>query len=147
MFNLFGKKKADKGFYLQLDENGNNPAAQAESKPVADQTESKPVAVKEKATAPVAPSEKQPKEKSSQKKSVKKKSVKTKQAVKTNTVSSVAAQPQQPPAKIREPIPSDPDIKNFSTDYLVVPSKGRRRPGPSLKGFKEMASQVKVPRR
>ena len=35
MFNFLGKKKKDDGFYAQLDENGNNPAAKTKSKSVA----------------------------------------------------------------------------------------------------------------
>ena len=150
MFNLFGKKKKDDGFYVQLDENGNNPAAKAETKPVA---------VAEKPAAPVPEPEKQPtketaepqaqaaEKKASKKKSTKKKSAKKGKTPQTKAAPAVAAQSQRPPAKIREPIPSNPEVPNFATDYLMTPSQSRRRPGPSLKGFKEMASQVKVPRR
>ena len=165
MFNFLGKKKKDDGFYAQLDENGNNPAAKTKSKSVAvaektpasvvSEPEKQPpqeIAEQQAPTAePQAPTAEPQapiaEKKSSKKKSSKKKSTKKAKTTKTQTAPAAAEQPQGPPAKIREPIPSNPEIPNFSTNYLIAPRKSRRRPGPSLKGFKEMASQVKIPRR
>jgi predicted lipid-binding transport protein (Tim44 family) len=41
---------------------------------------------------------------------------------------------------------AEPAVTNFATEYLVgTSSNGRRRPGPSLSPFRDLARQVKVP--
>lgn len=53
-------------------------------------------------------------------------------------VMAVAAAPAAPaPAAKAEP------VGNFSTDYLLTSGGSRRRPGPSLNPFMDMAKQVK----
>jgi hypothetical protein len=39
---------------------------------------------------------------------------------------------------------SEPQVKNFATEHLLPNNTPRRRPGPSLDMFKEMARQVKM---
>ena len=53
-----------------------------------------------------------------------------------------AAAPKAAPV---EPIPEP--VGNFATDYLMAPSAnmGRRRPGPSLSPFKDLAKDMKLP--
>jgi hypothetical protein len=71
-----------------------------------------------------------------------------------------APAPQQQPKPAAEPAPlvtsaaktakPAPDAGTFATDYLVNPklsTGGRRRPGPSLSPFKDLARQVKTPAR
>ncbi len=38
-------------------------------------------------------------------------------------------------------------VTEFATKYLIMPTSGRRRPGPSLNTFKSMARQMKTPRK
>lgn len=46
------------------------------------------------------------------------------------------------PAPVKPAVP----VGNFATDYLVTPNaSSRRRPGPSLSPFRDLARQVKVP--
>lgn len=59
---------------------------------------------------------------------------------------SAAAKPEMvTPAPV--PVKPVPAVGNFATDYLVAPSSAasRRRPGPSLSLFIDMAKQVKLP--
>jgi len=39
----------------------------------------------------------------------------------------------------------EPQEVEFATKYLITPSLSRRRPGPSLNGFKDMARKAKLP--
>lgn len=68
--------------------------------------------------------------------------------------------PQQQPKPAAEPAPlatpaakrakPAPDAGTFATDYLVNPrlsTGSRRKPGPSLSPFKDLARQVKTPAR
>ena len=53
-------------------------------------------------------------------------------------------------APVAQPVPVQPKpepVGNFATDYLIVPSStsGRRRPGPSLSSFKDLAKDMKLP--
>jgi len=48
-----------------------------------------------------------------------------------------------PPAPV---VPQPPAIQNFAPNYLISTGTiSRRRPGPSLASFREMARQVKTP--
>ncbi len=54
------------------------------------------------------------------------------------------------PAPAPKPVPIQPKpepVGNFATDYLNAPSanRGRRRPGPSLSPFKDLAKDMKLP--
>ena len=91
--------------------------------------------------------------------------VKAKKAQKTSTKSDANGK-QTAPAPASKPVVSAPEdiIKTaiaksssngkadaqdaqFATKYVMLPTMSRRRPGPSLNMFKDMARQAKVPRR
>jgi hypothetical protein len=60
-----------------------------------------------------------------------------------------AAKPAEA-APAPKPVPVEPKpepVGNFATDYLNAPSAtmGRRRPGPSLSPFKDLAKDMKLP--
>ena len=40
---------------------------------------------------------------------------------------------------------SEPTEVSFASDYLIVPTLSRRKPGPSLNAYKQMARQAKLP--
>jgi hypothetical protein len=68
-------------------------------------------------------------------------------AASTPAAAPAPAQPEAPVAAVA-PAPAKPEpVGNFATDYLNGSSgtMTRRRPGPSLSPFKDMAKQVKVP--
>lgn len=55
-----------------------------------------------------------------------------------------AAKTEEAPAKPRETAPAPQPVGNFATNYLLSGNQnGRRRPGPSLDYFRDMAKQVK----
>jgi hypothetical protein len=131
MFKLFGGKKKDKGFYLELDESkGSKPAA-----PEAPATAPEATAVVEEKPEPV----KAPAAKKTSKKSAKKANA----APAAKAPEPVAA---STPSAATNGGKNEPQVVNFATDYLVVQTMSRRRPGPSLNSFKEMASQMKMPK-
>lgn len=71
-----------------------------------------------------------------------------KPAAAAKTAASKKSAPAEKPQPTPSPVPiSAPAVTNFSTDYLVnAGSNGsRRRPGPSLSPFRDLARQVKVP--
>lgn len=62
--------------------------------------------------------------------------------------STAKAEPQAAPAPKPVPVQPKPEpVGNFSTDYLMAPAanRGRRRPGPSLSPFKDLAKDMKLP--
>jgi hypothetical protein len=128
--NLFGGKKSN--FYLELKEtDGEKPAAVTTEAPAPAPVVEAPAPAAEPAAAPVA-------EKKAKKTSVKKeKKAKGKEAP-ASAPAPVAAAPAQP-AKV------EPKEVEFATKFLISPSLSRRRPGPSLNGFKDMARKAKVP--
>lgn len=116
--NLFGGKKSD--FYLELKETDGEQKATATTAAAAPVVE---------AAAPVA-------EKKAKKTSVKKE----KQAKET------PAAPVSAPAPVAATNGKvEPQEVEFATKYLITPSMSRRRPGPSLNGFKDMARKAKLP--
>ncbi|MFM6058224.1 MAG: hypothetical protein ACKPBT_08545 [Microcystis aeruginosa] len=124
--NLFGGKKSD--FYLELKETDGEQQATATTAVVAPVVEA-PAAAVESAAAPVA-------EKKAQKTSIKKeKQVKETPAAPVSVPAPVAATN----GKV------EPQEVEFATKYLITPSLSRRRPGPSLNGFKDMARKAKLP--
>ena len=164
---LFGGKSNE--FFLELDESDNNQATETK----AEEKQPKPVAVateeKQPEPAAVATEEKQPEavEAKSAKKS-KKTSIKNKKKTATKT----AAAPSTKPTPVSSSSSSSWDQpfwvkamynssssngsngqveggqQTFATDNLLpTPSASRRRPGPSLNKFKEMARQAKIRRR
>jgi hypothetical protein len=121
--NLFGGKKSN--FYLELKETDSATSAAVTTEAHTAVVETTAPAV-ESAPAPVA-------EKKAKKTSVKKEK-KAKEAPVSAPAPVAAA-----PAKV------EPTEVEFATKYLITPSMSRRRPGPSLNGFKDMARKAKVP--
>lgn len=139
MFKLFGRKKKDKGFYLELDESKDSQPASMEA--AAPEAETPPAASE---AAVVAEKESEPATaKATKKISLKKSAKKAKATAKPKAPEPLAA---SAPSPVTNDSKSEPQVVNFATDYLVVQTMSRRRPGPSLNPFKEMASQMKVPR-
>lgn len=135
--NFFGKKKD--GFYLQIEEDNttSKPAAKAKAtEPAAAPT---PTAVETTTAAPVAkaaPADTTaPAAKAAPAAKVEKKSAKKVEDPKVETPKVEAA-----------PAPAAP-ITTFATDYLIKPSSSssRRLPGANMKGFLDLARQVKKP--
>lgn len=117
--NLFGGKKSD--FYLELKETDGEQKATATTAAAAPVVESAP--------APVA------------EKKAKKTSVKKEKQVKETPAAPVSA--PAPVAATNGKV--EPQEVEFATKYLITPSMSRRRPGPSLNGFKDMARKAKLP--
>ncbi len=132
-----GKKKE---FFLELDEAQGTPAAEPtiKEKPVeaaATEVAETMTEVKEAVTEAVPePKTKKPAKKKSIKKTAKKEAPKTEIVPTTPALTS-----NQPPQK------EEPQEVGFATKFFML-STPRRRPGPSLNTFKNMASQVKVRR-
>ena len=116
--NLFGGKKSD--FYLELKETDGEQKATATTAAAAPVVE---------APAPVA------------EKKAKKTSVKKEKQVKETPAAPVSA--PAPVAATNGKV--EPQEVEFATKYLITPSMSRRRPGPSLNGFKDMARKAKLP--
>ncbi len=167
---LFGGKS--KEFFLELDETGNNSSTEtkaAEAQPAppavaqAAETQPEPAAV-------VQTEEKQPEvtevinvkpAKKSKKTSIKDKKKKATESTEPASVpasaSSNGASSWDPPFWVKAMYNKNVSNgngkvegggKTFATDYLLpTPSSSRRRPGPSLNKFKDMARQAKTPRR
>ncbi|MBF2019015.1 MAG: hypothetical protein IGR93_02595 [Hydrococcus sp. C42_A2020_068] len=148
--NLFGGKKD--AYFLELDENKSQ-------QPAKDKTEApaKPVEEK-KAESSQASEVKSPKAAPVEAKKTKKTSVK-------NNGQNAEAAPEPTP-KASAPAASDPEAiiraavfkkdsngkvgtqtVQFADKYLMMPTMSRRKPGPSLDMFKNMARQVKVPKK
>jgi len=125
------KVKKAKGYYMELDETGNVKAADSQKKP-------EPVKA---AVATVEP----PKAKSAE---AKKPEPAKAEAVPSNGKVKIEAQPN-PPASAPEASNGKVDPQRettFAPNYLLsTASKGRRRPGPSMDLFRDMARQVKTP--
>jgi outer membrane biosynthesis protein TonB len=116
----FGKK--NNGFYMELKEDAAQPAEAPAPAP----------APEAKTPAPAAEPAKAP---------AKEKKAKAAKAEKAKAASAPAPVPA--PAK-----PQPPAETNFATKYLVPSvsgSNGRRRPGPSMNSYLDMARQAKVP--
>ncbi len=128
---LFGDKKDE--FFVELDDSKpTQPAKSAEVKKPEPKPEPKPEVSE---TVAEKPTEEKPKAKKSKKTSIKKEAAKPAPAPVASGVNNGQA-PKKP----------EPTEVEFATKYLIMPTGGRRRPGPSLSNFKNMARQVKVPR-
>ena len=139
------KMKKAKGYYMELDETGNVKAADSEKKPEpvkaavatveALKTELAEATKPEPAKAEAVPSKKKAKSEPA-----KAEVVSGKEKVK------IEAQPN-PPAPAASNGKVDPQSEaTFAPNYLIsTASKGRRRPGPSMDLFRDMARQVKTP--
>ncbi|WP_346292523.1 hypothetical protein [Sphaerothrix gracilis] len=164
---VFGLKKS--GYFLELDEDNSGSAPQPQK--------SAPQPQKQAASQPQSASQKQPKAEPTplEAKGVEvfpaKAEVATEAALKSEQTDEVS--PEQLDKKSKQSASTSQDLapagalpvaaaeakgnsshssapeKTFATDYLVTPevSGGRRRPGPSLSPFKQMAKTVKAPAR
>jgi len=122
IFGIFGLGKKSE-YFLEADNRESRSKPQAQ--PQADAKEEKPAAPAAKESAP-AP------------------------AATTRTEAPAADPAQAAPAPAPKPVPMAPKpepVGNFATDYLMAPSAnmGRRRPGPSLSPFKDLAKDMKLP--
>lgn len=130
---LFGlNKKSD--YYLELDEAKGNGSAPPKAEP-------KPEAPKaEKVKAPEASKVEAPKAEKKTKKTAKK----APQAEKAPAApAAVPSQPAPEPPPLNQGLSPTPAGMTFATDYLLPKATpSRRRPGPSMNMFKDMARQV-----
>ncbi len=150
------------GFYLEIDENDSQPTPeQTKTAPPEKQKQPDPVA-----EAPVAETKPEPVAQQSTKKSTKT-SVKSKKKTSAETAptakpvasASSSTSSWEQPAWVKAMYNNNSSSSNgngssvggeqtFATDNLLpTPSNYRRRPGPSLDKFKEMARQAKTSRR
>lgn len=130
---LFGGGKK-KEFFLELDEaQGDKPTEAKAETPAQPEPQQES---KTEATAVEDAPKKPEKATKSKKKSVKK------------TAKKEAPKPQPTTATTNGQVAKkeEPKEVEFATKFFMVPMS-RRRPGPSLNNFKDMARQVKVPRR
>jgi hypothetical protein len=147
---LFGGQKSS--YFLELDESKSQ-------QPTTTKTEAPAEPVEEKKAEPAETTAvEESKAKPAETKKTTKTSVKNKSKAK-------AAQPAPAP-KAPEPKVSDPEAiiraavskkdsngkadaqaVGFATQYVMLPTMSRRRPGPSLNMFLNMARQAKVPRK
>jgi hypothetical protein len=137
---LFGGQKSS--YFLELDESKSQQPTTA------------------KTEAPAEPAQATAVEQS------KAKPVEAKKAKKTSVKSNAKVAQPAPAPKAPEPAVSDPEAiiraavskkdsngkadaqtVGFATQYVMLPTMSRRRPGPSLNMFKNMARQAKVPRK
>jgi hypothetical protein len=129
-----GKKDA---YFLELDESKSQ-------QPAKDKTEAPAKPVEEKKAAPVEA-------KKTKKTSVKDNGQNAKAAPAPVPKASAPAA-SDPEAIIKAAVSKsngkvDPQTVQFAEKYLMMPTMSRRKPGPSLDMFKNMARQVKVPKK
>lgn len=147
---IFGKKKS--GYFLELKEEDSQQAAKPE-------VSAKPQAEKPAEAATQAPAvEEKPAEPAPTSSKTKKSSIKSKKATK-----SPEKQPEKQPEQEPSSVPlissfpasatsasqngkAEPQEVAFASKYLLTPTLSRRRPGPSLSTYKNMARQVKKPK-
>ncbi len=136
---LFGGGKK-KEFFLELDETDNAPASEPKVETPAPEAVETPKPQAEASQPEAAETTEKP---ASAKKKSKKTSVKKaakKEQPKTEIVPTSPALSNSQVAKKEEPTEVE-----FATKFYMMPTP-RRRPGPSLNNFKNMASQVKMRR-
>ncbi|MGB3236949.1 MAG: hypothetical protein WBB29_01555 [Geitlerinemataceae cyanobacterium] len=136
MFKIFGSKKEE--FFLEIDDSQDAPKAEASKAqtPVEKPVET-PVAASaeaQEAQAPAAPKAEKPA------KTTKKGKAKSQEAPAPK-----AAAPAAPPAPAIPAKPEAPEpVMLFAPDNLMpLPNPTRRRPGPNMAAFLDMAKQVK----
>ncbi len=131
----FGKKS---DYFLELDEaQGTGSAAPA--KPVATQTAPVEAAVE-------APAKKEEQPKKAQKKVSKKAQPAPKEAKEQAkaTIEAISVSTPKEPPSLNNGLQTTPAGMTFAPDYLMSkPTSSRRRPGPSMNMFKDIARQVK----
>ena len=163
--NLIGGKS--EGFFLELDENDSQSTQEPpKTSPKAEEKQPEPAAAtkEEKQPEPAAATKEEKQPESAQVKSAQKSnktSIKSKKKTATtpttSSASSNGASSWEPPFWVKAMYNSSSNGSNgqvgggeqtFATDNLLpTPSTSRRRPGPSLNKFKDMARQAKTPRR
>ncbi len=136
--SLFGGKKKKEGYFLELDESEEN---QSDSSTVTPESEAPAKPVEEKQSEPVKSEAKKENKKPKPQKN-KKTSIKTASTSKASTYD----QPEWVKLLYKNnqngKVESEPD-NTFATKYLMTgPAKSRRRPGPSMKSFLEMARKT-----
>jgi hypothetical protein len=121
VFGIFGLGKKSE-FYLEADEADSGSTSSAEPKAVTQQQPEAPSAQESTPTDKAAPAP---------------------AAATPEAPAAIAAAPSSAP----KPEPAPEPVGNFATDYLIAPSSvsGRRRPGPSLSPFKDLAKGMKLP--
>lgn len=138
------KAKKSKGYFLELDETGNTKSPTEAKKPETPKTEP---AKAEPAKAESAKAETQ--EPAKQTVAVKDEptpSKPTKDVPVENGKVRVEAQPNPPAAAASNGKVESLNETTFAPKYLIpTASSGRRRPGPSMDTFRDMARQVKTP--
>jgi hypothetical protein len=119
IFGIFGLGKQSE-YYLEADDASGGK--QSQEQPAAPEEVKPAPAAQESTPAPVAA---------------------TKAEAPTAADTPKSALAPQPVAVAPQPEP----VGNFATDYLMAPSAtmGRRRPGPSLSPFKDLAKGMKLP--
>ncbi|NEO28940.1 MAG: hypothetical protein F6K36_00460 [Symploca sp. SIO3C6] len=146
------KAKTGQGFFLELDETGNAasqaPAPKPEPAKAAVATTEPPKAEKEQdfflgidQTGNVASQAPAPKSEPAPKKGKKKKSVKAEVA----STQEKKVVPQVAPAAAKNGKVEPQAGLTFAPNYLLPTPRSRRRPGPSMNMFREMARQAKTP--
>lgn len=146
------KAKKSKGYFLELDETGNIKSETPAKKPEPAKAQAEaPAKQAEPAKAAVATLERPKAEPKAESKAVATKSEPGKEVPsgENGKVVKVEAQPNPPaPANlVASNGKVDPQTEaTFAPRYLMpTPSNSRRRPGPSMDMFRDMARQVKTP--
>ncbi|MGK7946229.1 MAG: hypothetical protein AB4058_17345 [Microcystaceae cyanobacterium] len=146
---LFGGKKET--YFLEIEETNGTKAPEPSAK--APEIAAEPAKVESQPTTPVVEKATEPAKVESQPttpvvekaappaKSSKKSAKKVSKAKTEPTVA-----PTPPTVSTESNGQAEPKNVEFATKYLLVPTGSRRRPGPSLNKFKDMARDVKVPR-
>jgi cytoskeletal protein RodZ len=120
IFGIFGLGKKSE-YFLEADNSESSSKPQAQPQAAAKEEKPAAPAAKESAPAPAAA---------------------------TKAEAPAADQAKATPAPKPVPVEPKPEpVGNFATDYLMAPSAnmGRRRPGPSLSPFKDLAKDMKLP--
>jgi hypothetical protein len=134
------KVKKAKGYFLELDETGSTKSAAPAKQPEAPKAES--VEVKQPEATPSAPTAVTAEAPKAETKTEAKKPEATKAPVTAATVK-IEAQPN-PPAPSNGKVENQSD-STFAPNYLLPKStNSRRRPGPNMNSFLDMARQVKT---
>jgi outer membrane biosynthesis protein TonB len=159
---LFGGK-SDNGFYVELNENQSTNGKVPAATQVAEEKKPEPAAIEvvEEKKAKTEPTntveEIKPeavKKKSTKKKtSVKSKKKESTEVATTPTPVAASASSDEQPFWVKAMYKNSSNGQKadsettFATDYLMpTPTRSRRRPGPSLNMFKDMARQAKTPK-
>ncbi|NRB08135.1 MAG: hypothetical protein HRU34_13735 [Richelia sp.] len=142
---LFGGSKND--FYLELKDEDSSTDAQIET--TSNGAKPAPLDVEEKepkAETPAPETGETIPETSKESGTPRQKTFKKQKGAKKEAV---PAKPESTPAPVAavKPAPKEPEIKTFAPTYLIPTStKVRRRPGPNMNSFLDMAGQVKIAR-